>query len=157
MTLNFLHVLTILSLLALSRSALILSNTPSSLKVYSSNQNYVTEYSLNAHIPSLVLLNGYVEVEFPFLFEIPSTCTVYIKTPKALVTKPKCEKISGMKYLIQIGKIIPGSYQLIFEHIRNPALDKSSDFKIRTYVNKHTLVDSNEAFGSVTFLPFPSK
>ena len=132
-------------------------NTSGPIKAYSINQNYTTEYSINIYIPTLILLNGYIEVEFPLLFQIPPVCNVKIKTPKNFLTKSSCEKLSELKYIIQVGKIIPGEYQILFENIRNPTLERTSSFKIKTYSNRYTLIDSNEDFGTMQLLPSPCK
>jgi len=132
-----------------------ISNPP--VRASSLNQNYSTEYFLNIYFPSLILINGHIEIEFPFLFQIPSSCALTIINPKGFLSQPHCEKISELKYLITLGKLIPGNYTLIFENIRNPALKETSNFKIKTYMNRHTLIDSNEAFGSVKLTDFPCK
>ena len=127
------------------------------VKAYSLNQNYSTEYFLSIYFPSLILVNAYIEVEFPFSFQIPSSCALTILNPKGILSQPNCEKIHAQKYLIPIGKLIPGNYTLIFENIHNPVLSETSNFKIKTFKNRHTPIDSNEALGSVKLISSPCK
>lgn len=133
-----------------------LTRTP--LRPFSVNQNYTTDYSFSALIPSDIPNQAFIEVEFPLPYSIPSACQVSMKTPQnSTYINYSCTKTTASKYLINASQIVSGEYDFVFQNIENPsAYPASSNFKIKTYYNQEILVDSNEYFDSVPFLPTPS-
>lgn len=150
--------LLVLLLAAFTQAALIEPLTRTPLRPYSINQDYSTEYSFSVYIPSAIASNAIIEVEFPLPYQIPSACRAFIKFEDDPFAMFPCEKPSHSRYIVKIEKIIPGDYQIVFENIQNPlSYPASSTFKIRTYLNRDVLVDANEYFDAVPFLPTPSK
>lgn len=132
-----------------------MTSTP--LRPYSVNQDYTTDYLLSFQIPSAISFKAFLEVEFPLPYSLPSNCKSFIKPLTSPFTQHPCTKVGSSKYLVNIGTITPGDYQLVFENIKNPsAYPASSNFKIRTYFDRSVLIDSNEYFDAVPFLPTPS-
>lgn len=153
-----LSTLLFLSLWLPLQTAFIKPLTLTPLRPFSVNQNYTTDYCITFNVPSTIPLYASFEVEFPIPYQLPSICKASIKIQESPFTKYPCEKVSNSKYLVNVGTIISGDYQIVFENIINPSsYPASSNFKIRTYFNKEILVDANEHFESVPFLPTPGK
>lgn len=151
-------ILIILALFAFAHADLIQPVTRTPVRPFSINQGYVTDYSFSIYIPSTISVNAYIEVEFPQPYQLPSECKAYIKIGTGSYTFYSCSKPSYSKYLISIGSISPDEYTIVFVGIKNPTTHPaSSNFKIKTYLNQIILVDSNEFFDSVPFLPASGK
>jgi len=156
MSISFLSFIFILSLSFTSQGAFIEPVTSTPLRPFSINQDYITDYSFSINVPSSIKSQGSFEVEFPRPYQLPSTCSAYLKILDNPFAKFSCEKISSSKYMIEVGEILLGEYTIVFENIKNPfAYPASSNFKIRTFYNKEVLVDANEYFEAVPFLPTP--
>lgn len=142
---------------AFTQADLIQPLTRTPLRPFSVNQNYTTDYSFSAYIPSSITDQATIEVEFPLPYSIPSDCQVALQIPSnSTYGTYSCTKTTASKYVIDVGQIVAGEYQFVFQNIENPsAYPASSNFKIRTYYNQEILVDSNEYFDSVPFLPTP--
>ena len=155
-TFNFAFFALILIFPCLPQAGKILSNTP--LKLYSINQNYSTEYFLNIFIPSPIPNQAYIEIEFPFPFplEDSSSCLTTIKSPNGLHTMYECEKLN-FRYMIYIGHIISGNYEILLENIHNLLVDEISGIWVRTYENRTVLVDEMEKSENIVLLPSTSK
>ena len=150
--------LLIFVLTAFSNAAFIEPNTRTPLRPFSINQGYTTDYNLYVTIPTAIPMNAVIEVEFPILYQIPSACSAYIKIGTGSFSTYPCQKPSHSRYIVSVGEIISGDYQIVFEGIVNPVLySASSNFKIRTYVNDNVMVDANEYLDAVPFLDAPCK
>ena len=153
---NFLLILSTLA--ATSNATLIKPLTRTPLRPFSVNQNYTTDYSFSFYIPSAIPFKAFIEVEFPLPYQIPSACKASLRGPIGPFTLYSCEKDSPSTYLIDIGQILPGNYELVLSDIKNPvAYPASTNLKIRTFFNKDILVDANEYFDAVPFLDTPGK
>lgn len=153
---SFIHFLLILLASTLVRAGFIEPMTSTPLRPYSVNQDYTTDYVFAMQIPSSIPFNGFLEVEFPLPYSLPSNCKSYIQAQTLPFVQYSCSKIGSSKYLVNVGTITPGDYQVVFENIKNPsAYPASSNFKIRTYFGQNVLVDANEYFDAVPFLPTP--
>lgn len=157
-TSSMFYLLLLTLLIHFSQSALIEPITSTPLRPFSINENYTTDYSLAFHIPTAISSKAAIQVEFPQIYLIPSTCLSMLQTPDQPYQKYKCEKTSPSQYLVTLDKIVEGDYYLVFENIMNPSTySASSNFKIRTYYNQDILVDANEYFDAVPFLSTPRK
>ena len=143
-------------LAAVSFAAFIQPITRTPLRPYAINKDYSTDYLLSVNIPSSISFDAYIEVEFPMPYQLSSPCVAYIKSPDQGFTTYPCTKFEITKYLVAVGTITAGDYEIAFEGIKNPAAYQgSSNFKIRTYQNREVLIDSNEYLDAVPFLPYP--
>jgi len=154
MRFHYHFMLILLTLFILAKTAFIEPITRTPIRPYSINEGYTTDYLFSVNIPTEISSNAFLEVEFPMPYQIPSACKAYIKARNGAFTVFPCSKPSYSRYIVNIGEIIPGEYQIAFEGIENPSSYlASSNFKIRTYFNKDVLVDSNEYLDAVPFLP----
>ena len=152
------YLLLVTLFLHLSQAAFIQPITSTPLRPFSVNENYTTDYSFAFNIPTPIVSKASIQVEFPSLYLIPSSCIAVLKIPEGSFESYPCEKTSPTQYLISMNQIITGDYYLVFENILNPtAYPASSNFKVRTYYNQDILIDSNEYFDAVPFLPTPRK
>jgi len=157
MRFHFHFSLFLLTFIAFVKTAFIEPFTRTPLRPYSINEGYTTDYLFSVNIPTEISSNAFIEVEFPMPYQIPSACKAYIKAQDGPFTVYPCNKPSYSRYVVNIGEITSGEYQIAFEGIENPSSYlASSNFKIRTYFNQDVLVDSNEYLDAVPFLPAPS-
>jgi len=141
---------------ALSGQIQPLTRTP--VQPYSINKGYVTDYKFSVDIPSEILSSGSIELEFSDLYQISSNCRAHISIDYEDFELYSCTKTSPRQYMIEIGYIPPGEYQIVVEGITNPTLSQSSaNFKIRTWINENILVDTNEFLEGVPFIDYPGK
>jgi len=148
--------LIVLSIAFYSRAAFIQPLTRTPLRPFSVNQNYTTDYSFAFYIPTAIYFGAFIEVEFPLPYQISSACQAYLKAENSPINQFSCEKTSSSTYLIDVGQLVSGNYELVLEGIKNPtAYSASSNLKLRTLFNKNIPVDSNEYFDSIPFLSSP--
>ncbi len=148
--------LIVLSIFFCSHAAFIQPLTRTPLRPFSVNQNYTTDYSFSFNIPTAIYFGAFIEVEFPLPYQISSACQAYLKAENSPINQFSCEKTSSSTYMIDVGQLASGNYELILEGIKNPsAYSASSNLKIRTLFNKNIPVDSNEYFDSIPFLSSP--
>jgi hypothetical protein len=148
----------LVTIAVLTQAALIEPVTRTPVRPYAINQNYSAPYLFHVSIPSAISSNAVIVVEFPMPYQIPANVLAYVKVNDGSFVTYPCLKPSYSKYIVQIGTIIAGEYQIAFENIRNPTgYPASSNFKIWTYVNNDVLVDSNEHLDAVPFLATPRK
>ena len=148
--------LLVLSISYYSHAAFIQPLTRTPLRPFSVNQNYTTDYSFSFYIPTAIYFGAFIEVEFPIPYDISSACQAFLKAENNPIKQFSCDKTSSSTYLIDVGQILSGNYELILEGITNPsAYSASSNLKLRTLFNKNIPVDANEYFDSIPFLASP--
>ena len=122
------------------------------LKLYSTNQNYSTEYFFNIFIPSPILNQASIGIIFPFSIEDLSPCIAFVKPPNRPQAVYECEKLD-FRLMIDMEELISGNYEILLENVHNPIMDDKLSVIVRTYENRTILIDEMEILEKVKYFP----